>query len=147
VDAAWIERMRWWLLGVLVIGMLGTITELLLLEHYEKPLQFVPLILIVAALGTMFRQVRKHDLRSLIVLKWIMVLYVVSGFVGVLAHFQGAAEFQLENDPNMGVWVLFTKILHTQAPPLLAPGMMLQLGLIGLVYVYSDARIRMRKAT
>ena len=93
MDAASIDRMRWWLLGVLTIGMLGTITELLLLEHYEKPLQFVPLILIVAALGTMVRQVRKHDLRSLMVLKWIMALFVLAGFAGVLAHFQGAAEF------------------------------------------------------
>ena len=42
-----VERLRLWVLGVLVLGLIGTVTELILLEHYEQPLQFVPLVLIV----------------------------------------------------------------------------------------------------
>jgi hypothetical protein len=34
------------------------------------------------------------------------------------------------------------KVLHAKAPPLLAPGMMMQLGLLGLAYVFSDKRYR-----
>ena len=58
------------------------------------------------------------------------------------AHFQGSAEFQRELNPSIGFSDLLDKILHAQAPPLLAPGMMLQLGLIGLAYVFSDDRYR-----
>jgi hypothetical protein len=42
----------------------------------------------------------------------------------------------------MGTWVLVEKVLRAKAPPLLAPGMMLQLGLLGLAYVFSDSRFR-----
>jgi hypothetical protein len=37
---------------------------------------------------------------------------------------------------------LIEKVLRAKAPPLLAPGMMLQLGLLGLAYVFSDSRYR-----
>jgi uncharacterized membrane protein len=137
-----VERLRRWLIGVMVIGLLGTVTELLLLEHYEKPLQFVPLVLIAAAFVVLYRDYRRSDETSLRWLKIVMILFVVSGFVGVAAHFEGSAEFQLELDPSISTWDLILKIVHAQAPPLLAPGMMLQLGLIGLAYVYSDARYR-----
>jgi hypothetical protein len=79
---------------------------------------------------------------SLRALQIVMALFVLAGFIGVGAHFQGSAEFQLELDPSIGTWDLVQKILHAQAPPLLAPGMMLQLGLIGLAYVFSDSRYR-----
>jgi hypothetical protein len=35
-------------------------------------------------------------------------------------------------------------VMRAKAPPLLAPGMMLQMGLLGLIYVYSDVRYRAR---
>src|SRR6266403_1337550 len=108
-----IELLRRWILLILVLGLIGTVTELVLLEHYEQPLQFVPL-----------------------------VLFVLAGFVGFAAHFQGSAEYQLELNPDMSNWELLEKILRAKAPPLLAPGMMLQLGLLGLAYVFSDPRFR-----
>jgi hypothetical protein len=40
----------------------------------------------------------------------------------------------------MSNWELLEKILRAKAPPLLAPGMMLQLGLLGLAYVFSDPK-------
>jgi hypothetical protein len=46
----------------------------------------------------------------------------------------------------MSNWELLEKILRAKAPPLLAPGMMLQLGLLGLAYVFSDSRFRRGKA-
>jgi hypothetical protein len=65
---------------------------------------------------------------------------VLAGFVGVAAHFHGSAEYQLELDPDMSTWDLVEKVMRAKAPPVLAPGMMLQLGLLGLAYVYSDSR-------
>jgi hypothetical protein len=137
-----VELLRRWILFVLVLGLLGTVTELLLLEHYEQPLQFVPLVLIAAAIVVLAWLAMRHDAASLRALQIVMALFVVAGFVGFVAHFLGSADYQLELDPEMSTWELVEKILHAKAPPLLAPGMMLQLGLLGLAYVYTDPRYR-----
>jgi hypothetical protein len=138
VGADRIERLRRWIVIILV---LGTVTELVLLEHYEQPLQFVPLALIVAALSVLWWEFRRHDLASRRATQIIMALFVLAGFVGFAAHFQGSAEYQLELNPDMSNWELLEKILRAKAPPLLAPGMMLQLGLLGLAYVFSDPKL------
>jgi hypothetical protein len=136
-----LELLRRWILVILVLGLLGTVTELVLLEHYEQPLQFVPLVLIVAALGVLWWEFRQHDLASRRAAQIVMALFVLAGFVGFAAHFQGSAEYQLELNPDMSTWELLEKILRAKAPPLLAPGMMLQLGLLGLAYVFSDSKL------
>jgi hypothetical protein len=115
-----------------------------LLEHYEQPLQFVPLVLIVAAVAAIAWQVMRNDAGNLRALEVIMMLFVLSGFAGIAAHFHGSAEFQLDLNPSMTAWELMEKVMRAKAPPLLAPGMMLQLGLLGLAYVYSDVRNRAR---
>jgi uncharacterized membrane protein len=142
VGADRIELLRRWILGVLVLGLLGTVTELLLLEHYEQPLQFVPLVLIVAAVGVLIWEFRQHDTASRRAVQIVMALFVLAGFVGFVAHFYGSAEYQLELNPEMSIWELMEKVLRAKAPPLLAPGMMLQLGLLGLAYMFSDSRFR-----
>ena len=136
------ELLRRWLLAILVLGLLGTVTELVLLEHYEQPTQFVPLILIVAAIAVLAWEFRRHDLASRRAVQIVMALFVLAGFVGFVAHFYGSAEYQLELNPDMSSWELLEKVLRAKAPPLLAPGMMLQLGLLGLAYVFSDSRFR-----
>jgi len=142
VQADRIELLRRWILGVLVLGLLGTVTELVLLEHYEQPLQFVPLVLIVAAVAVLTWEFRQHDAASRRAVQIVMALFVLAGFVGFVAHFHGSAEYQLELNPEMGNWELMEKVLRAKAPPLLAPGMMLQLGLLGLAYMFSDPRFR-----
>jgi hypothetical protein len=142
-DSAGADRLgllRWWILAILVLGLAGTVTELVLLEHYEQPLQFVPLVLIVAAVSVLWWELRRHDLASRRATQIVMALFVLAGFVGFAAHFRGAAEYQLELNPDMSNWELLEKILRAKAPPLLAPGMMLQLGLLGLAYVFSDPK-------
>ncbi len=136
-----VELLRRWILVILVLGLLGTVTELVLLEHYEQPLQFVPLVLIVAAVGVLWWEVKRRDVASRRATQIVMALFVLAGFVGFAAHFQGSAEYQLELNPDMSNWELLEKILRAKAPPLLAPGMMLELGLLGLAYVFSDSRI------
>jgi len=137
-----IGLLRVWILGVLALGLLGTVTELVLLEHYEQPLQLVPVVLIALAIVVTVWHVLKRDSASLMVLLVLMALFVLAGFAGVAAHFYGSAEFQLDLDPNMTRWELLEKVLRAKAPPLLAPGMMMQLGLLGLAYVFSDSRYR-----
>jgi uncharacterized membrane protein len=140
-----IELLRQWIVVILVLGLLGTVMELVLLEHYEQPMQLVPVVLIVAAVAALWWEFRQHNLASRRTMQIIMVLFVLAGFLGFLAHFHGSAEYQLELNPDMSNLELLEKILRAKAPPLLAPGMMLQLGLLGLAYVFSDPRFRRSK--
>jgi hypothetical protein len=137
-----VERLRLWVLGVLVLGLIGTVTELILLEHYEQALQFVPLVLIALGVVVLAWHAMRHDTASLRALQIVMGLFVLAGFAGMAAHFNGSAEYQLELNPDMDKWELLDKILHAHAPPLLAPGMMMQMGLLGLAYAFTDIRYR-----
>jgi hypothetical protein len=141
-DSVVIERLRLWVLGVIVLGLIGTVTELILLEHYEQALQYVPLVLIALGVVVLAWHYAGQGNASLRAVQIVMALFVLSGFVGMLAHFNGSMEYQLELNPDMSTWELLEKILHAKAPPLLAPGMMIQLGLLGLAYAYTDTRYR-----
>jgi hypothetical protein len=142
-----VAQLRRWVLVVFVLGALGTIVELILLEHYEEPPQLIPDILLVGSLAALGWHLRVDSATTRRCFLALMALFVVSGFVGFVAHFSGSAEFQLELNPDMDTWTLLTKILHAKAPPLLAPGMMIQLGLLGLAYLYSDSRYRKNQGT
>jgi hypothetical protein len=137
-----VRMLRLWILGVLVLGLLGTVVELVLLSHYEQPVQLVPVVLLVLALLVLAWHVMGHSAASLRVLMGLMILFVLAGFAGFAAHFYGSAEFQLDLEPSLSTWELLEKVMRAKAPPLLAPGMMMQLGLLGLAYVFSDKRYR-----
>jgi hypothetical protein len=141
-DSVVLERLRLWIVGVIVLGLIGTMTELLLLEHDEQALQFVPLVLMVLGAVALVWHAAAKDTASLRALQIVMGLFVLSGFAGMAAHFNGSAEYQLELNPDMDKWELLEKILHAKAPPLLAPGMMIQMGLLGLAYAFTDIRYR-----
>jgi hypothetical protein len=141
-DSVVVERLRLWVLGVLVLGLIGTATELILLEHYEQALQFVPLVLMAMGVVVLVWHYARRDAASLRGLQIVMGLFVLSGFAGMLAHFNGSMEYQLELNPDMSTAELLEKILHAKAPPLLAPGMMMQMGLLGLAYAFTDIRYR-----
>ena len=124
------------LFAILLLGMISSGAELLLLSHTEDPRQWIPLIL----LGTGLLVCAWHGVYasalSVRVLQTILLGYIFSGFVGMYFHYQGSAEFKLETNPSLSGWALFREAIRAKAPPLLAPGTMVQLGLLGLVYTY-----------
>ena len=125
------------LLLILTIGMLGTAVDLLLLDHYEGPWQLPPLVLIGMALVVVavVATVRVSWI-AIMILRVTMVLFVMAGVLGILLHYTGNLEFQKEIDPSLEGWPLFVRIVTAKAPPALAPAVMVQLGLIGLLYTY-----------
>jgi len=131
------SKLQRWLAGVLMFGLVGTIVELLLLEHYEDGWQFVPLALIGVGVGAVPWYVLRPTTASRAALQVLMTTFMAAGMIGVMLHMQGAAEFQREIDPAMDAWTLLTKTLRAKAPPALAPGLMIQLGLIGLVLTFT----------
>ena len=133
-----VESLRRFLFWVLVLGFAGTETELVLLEHYEDPSQLVPLVLIAVASGALVWHAWRPGAGSRRAIQALMGSFMLAGVIGLALHFRGAAEFQREIDPGIGNWSLVKKVMRSKAPPLLAPGVMLQLGLVGWAYAASS---------
>jgi len=135
-------RLRRFMLALLAFGLAGVTTELILLEHYEDVWMLAPLALIAVAAVTIVWHWLGGSRASLRVLQVTMALFLVAGAAGVVLHYRGNLEFQLEIDPSQSHWTLFKKVMHAKAPPALAPGVMAQLGLLGLVYAFRHPTLR-----
>ena len=119
----------------LAAGLIGTTAELLLLGHFEDWKQYTPLgVLGVSILAQGWYAVSRSagSIRALRAGMWLCIL---SGGVGVLLHFRGNMEFELEMTPAMAGWELFRETM-TGATPALAPGSLIPLGLIGLAWAF-----------
>jgi hypothetical protein len=128
--------MRRLLLGVITLGLIGTATDLVLLEHYEDSKQLIPLFLIGMALLIIVVLLATGSAFVLRAFQLVMFVCVVAGGIGFVLHYNGNLEFQMDMDPTLSQWEYFKKVMHAKAPPALAPGVMAQLGLLGLVYSY-----------
>lgn len=144
--------MRRMLLAIFLFGTLGAGAELLLLGHTESPWQWVPLVLIVISLVALIFHATIRRAMSVRIFQVIMFLFIISGFIGVWQHLQARTEFKLETNPALGGMDLFWETLTGAAiPPVLAPGMMIQMGLLGLAYTYQHPALinstKRRKST
>ncbi len=133
------------LLFILVLGIVGTGAELLLIGHYEDPWQIAPLGLFAAGLVAVAWQGVSRSPASIRALQTVMALFVASGALGVYLHYAGNIEFERELDPDLSGFALFKEAMRG-ATPALAPGTMVLLGLIGLVYAHEHPRLSGRGA-
>jgi hypothetical protein len=134
-------RVRTLLLAVASVGALGTLTELLLLAHYEDAFQLIPTVLLVVCLLVIAWHAGRPSVTTVRLLQGAMLLLVAAGTAGVAFHFNGAAQFQLEIDPSLTRSALFAKVIRVHAPPLLAPASLVQLALVGLIHTYQHPRL------
>ncbi len=133
---------EWWrqlVLAILIIGTVGTAIELLLLGHYEDRWQLAPLVLAATVLLTLtwYRFSSSH--RPVLAVRWLSIVTAASAAVGIYFHYMANVEWELETTPELHGLALFREVI-TGALPLLAPGTMLQLGLLGLVWAYRHPR-------
>ena len=123
------------LLAILGIGVLGTGVELLLLKHTEDWWQWAPIVMLGGALIVNVAVAVKPVVGTVRALQGLMLLFVVTGLVGTWLHYAGNVEWELERMASLGGMELFRAAIMG-ATPTLAPGTMVQLGLIGLLYTY-----------
>ena len=133
---ATIAVVRGILLAIFVLGVLGTGAELLLIKHTEDLRQWVPLLLILSSFLVLGWHAVEQRRLSMRFFQAIMIAFIAAGPAGSYFHYQGSVEFKLESNPSLKGWALFWEAMRSKAPPPLAPGLMIQLGLIGLVYSY-----------
>jgi len=141
-NAAVIRR---FLLAIVGLGLVGTGVELTLLGHYEDSWQLVPLFFLALALVVIAAHLVVGGPNTVRVLRATMCLFIVVGIIGVALHYRGNLEFQLEMDATQSRWQLFVKAMHAKTPPALAPGVMAQLGLLGLLYTFRHPALGRRE--
>lgn len=123
------------LLAILAIGALGTGVELLLLKHTEDWWQWAPIVMLAAALMLNLAVALVPVAASVRALQALMLLFLITGIVGTWLHYKGNVEWELERVASLSGLELFRAAIMG-ATPTLAPGTMVQLGLIGLLYTY-----------
>jgi hypothetical protein len=115
--------------------MIGMSAELLLIGHRETVQQQIPLLLLGLGIVAVVWHAAAPRAVTVQALQVTMLLFVISGVLGVVLHYRGNVEFELEMYPSMSGLELVQKTL-TGATPVLAPGSMTLLGLIGLTHTY-----------
>jgi hypothetical protein len=130
-----LARLRAFLLGTLAFGAVGMTAELLLLGHVDSASQWIPVVLLGASVPLLVWHAAAPSRITVRALQATMVLFIVTGGIGVGLHYDGNVEFELEMYPDARGVELITRTM-TGATPVLAPGTMTVLGLVGLALVY-----------
>jgi hypothetical protein len=136
-----LTRLRRGVLMLVVAGLVGTGAELLLMGHTEGLDQLIPLLLIGLGLVTLVWVGLVGSQASLRVFQGIMILAIISGAVGTLLHYRGNVEFEIESMPGLKGFDLFKEAMHG-ATPALAPGTMVLIGALGLLYTLGHPRLQ-----
>jgi hypothetical protein len=123
------------LFAALAVGVIGTTGELVLLRHIDKPAQWIPLVCLVAAVPVLIWHASSPGVASVRTLQALMLAFIGLGVVGVGLHYDGNVEFQRELNPSERGWTFIRKTV-AGATPVLAPGSMVLLGLVGLAHAY-----------
>jgi hypothetical protein len=123
------------LIAVFLFGAIGVGFELILLGHTEETWQWVPIVLLGTSIPLATALAFKPTRGVIRLFTFIMVVFIGAGGIGLIQHFRGNLEFELEMYPSMGGWELLWEALKG-ATPTLAPGTMTLLGLIGIIYTF-----------
>ena len=114
---------------------MGLILELLLLEHIESALQWLPVAALGCGLASGIAVAVRPGRVALRTFQAVMAVFVGAGLLGVVLHLRSNLEFEREMDPEARGWNLLWISLHG-ATPALAPGALAQLGLLGLTFAF-----------
>lgn len=129
------------LLVILLLGLVGMEIELFLLKHTDGFWQLVPIVLMGAAVVAVAWYSISGGTASLRALQGIMTLLLAAGLVGTVLHFDGNLVDAKESNPSLAGSLLYREALMGSTPAL-APGTLIQLGLIGLLYAFVRTKER-----
>lgn len=141
-ESTTLRNIRRLVLLVVVGGTVAMGVDLILIGHYEDANELIPLAVAGAGLLAVGWATVRPGVVALRLTQFVMLCFIGAGIIGITLHFQANAEFQREIDPAISTIDLFWKVVEATAPPVLAPGLMVQLGLLGLVYTYRHPVLR-----
>lgn len=130
-----VQQLRSFLLGVVAFIFIVTVLELILLDHTEETLQWIPFIVSGIGILTVLGAWIAPSQVAIRTLRWVMIGVVVTSFVGVYLHFTGNLAFTREINPSFtlseSIWPAMKG-----SYPLLAPGILFLAGILGLAVTY-----------
>ena len=130
---------------IFILGTIGTAGELLLVGHIEGFWQWIPLALMAVSLAVLAWHGLAPSPATVRVFQVTMVLFILSGAVGLFLHYDGKVEFRLESNPSLAGWALFKEAMVGAVPPALAPAAMAHFGLLGLAFAWRHPALLARK--
>ena len=130
-----LASIRQLLLGALALGVAGTGGELILLGHFEMATQWIPVVVLAVSIPVLIWHAVSPGSGSVLVMQLLMAVFIAAGTLGVGLHFDGNVEFERELHPTERGFEFLRKTI-AGATPVLAPGSMVLLGLVGLAQTY-----------
>jgi hypothetical protein len=130
-----VQRLRRFLLVLAGALCIGTVVELLLVEHRENLVQMIPFMLSGLGLISVLAVLLRPQRTTLRTLQIVMVLNILGSLFGVYEHVEHNMAFALEIRPNTTISAAFWEAL-SGANPLLAPGILALAGMIALAATY-----------
>ena len=141
-ESATLATVRRIILGLVALGTIGMMAELVLVGHYEDPDQLIPLALAGAGLTAITAVSLAPGVGTLRAFQFVMLLYAGAGVIGITLHYKANAAHFREIEPGLQGVARVKKVVTSAAPPALAPGLMVQLALLGLSYTYKHPQLK-----
>jgi hypothetical protein len=134
-QSAVVQQLRRFLLGVVAVIFIVTVFELILLDHTEETLQWIPFIVSgIGLLATLGGWIAPSQI-AIRFLRWVMIGVALASLVGIYLHFSGNLAFTREINPSFtlseSIWPAMKG-----SYPLLAPGILFLAGILGLAATY-----------
>ena len=130
-----LSRLRRFLLAVSAILCVGTLVELIAVEHTESLEQWIPFGLSALVLLGVGAAWLRPDRQTLLVLRGVMVVTILGSLFGIYEHISNNIAFRLEIRPNADAADLLAAGLGG-ANPLLAPGILALAAVLALAATY-----------
>lgn len=125
------QRLRRFLLATVAVIFIGSVFELILLEHYEKTLQWIPFVVSGVGLIAVGAAWYRPGSTTLRVLRWVMAGVALTSLAGIYLHFSGNLAFDQEINPSRtlaeSIWPAMKG-----SYPLLAPGILFLAAALGI---------------
>ena len=134
-ESATLATIRRLLLALVILGSLGFLAELVLLEHIESFTQWIPLVVLAAGVLSAATMALRPTCVAVRGFQAAMGLFIASGLLGLYLHYSGNLAFEREMDASAEGLALIWQSVRG-ATPALAPGALVQLGLLGLIQAY-----------
>lgn len=135
-----LRRLRLFLLATAGFIFLATPLELLLIEHFESPQQFIPFLLCALGLATVALAVFRPRWATLLALRWAMAVVIAGSMLGIYLHIANNLAFELEIRPGAAAGSVLIDALGG-ASPLLAPGILALAGALAIAATYGRSEL------
>lgn len=132
---------RRFLLAVTAFILIGSVFELILVEHTEETAQWIPFLLTAVGLMSVVPVWVGPGRKTLWGFRLVMLLVIAGSLLGVWLHFYSNLEFTREINPSFSLMQSIWPAMKG-AHPLMAPGVYFLAGILGYGATWKHPALR-----